>query len=144
VSHAHDDALAHVREHNPHVGQGSVLLDIGGSVGALMVTCPDSWAGEEVDIEGDHPVDHLRHEHHHGDHDHGHGHGHDPGARAHVAVVPRPVPGGEVVASLVFPGLEAGRYRLYRKGGDTVLDEVEVAGGQVTVLDWSDDVATMA
>jgi len=28
---------------NPHAGQGSVVLDIGGDVGALVVTMPRSW-----------------------------------------------------------------------------------------------------
>ena len=35
---------------NPHAGQGSVLLDIGGDVGALVVTMPAEMEGVEVEI----------------------------------------------------------------------------------------------
>ena len=33
---------------NPHAGQGSVLLDIGGDVGALVLHVHPSWEGAEV------------------------------------------------------------------------------------------------
>ncbi len=49
---------------NPHAGQGSVLLDIGGDVGALVVAMPPSMVGTEIEIG---PV---------GGHRHGHDHGH--------------------------------------------------------------------
>ena len=35
---------------NPHAGQGSVLLDIGDDIGALVVTMPRDLVGEEVEI----------------------------------------------------------------------------------------------
>jgi hypothetical protein len=35
---------------NPHAGQGSVVLDIGGDVGALVVTMPAELEGVEVEI----------------------------------------------------------------------------------------------
>ena len=35
---------------NPYAGQGSVLLDIGGDVGALVVIMPAALAGAEVEI----------------------------------------------------------------------------------------------
>ena len=35
---------------NPHAGQGSVLLDIGGDVGALVVTMPPAMVGVEIEI----------------------------------------------------------------------------------------------
>ena len=59
---------------NPHAGQGSVLLDIGGDVGALVVSMPPAMVGVEIEIA---PVG-GSHEHDHG-HDHGHGHGHGTG-----------------------------------------------------------------
>ena len=34
---------------NSHAGQGSVVLDIGGDVGALVVTMPAELEGVEVD-----------------------------------------------------------------------------------------------
>jgi hypothetical protein len=120
---------------NPYAGQGSVLLDIGGDVGALVVTMPAAMAGEEVEIlsvgiaEGLHPHSHA---HGHG-HDHGQDHGH--GHRPHVAVVNRPVSGGEI-PSLVFPELVEGSYALVPKGTDDVRLRVEVRGGQVTTADW--------
>ena len=101
---------------NPHAGQGMVLLDIGGDVGALVVTMPLGMRDEEVEIwpEGPRPTDvHL----------------------PHVAVVDRPV-GDERVASLVFPDLTAGRYRLAPKGAADARLVVDVRGAEVTVAEW--------
>lgn len=106
---------------NPHAGQGMVLLDIGGDVGALVVTMPSPMAGVEVEIR---PVGAERH-------GHDHGHGHHP----HVAVVNRPVAGGEV-PSLVFPELVTGRYELYVKETTEVRLVVDVTGGEVTTVVW--------
>jgi hypothetical protein len=108
---------------NPHTGQGCVLLDIGGDVGALVVTTPASMVGVEVEIapEG------AAFENHH----HGHAHTH----LAHVAVVRRPVQGGEVPA-LVFGELTAGRYALAEKGTADVRLLVDVRGGEVTSVEW--------
>lgn len=136
------DALAHVREHNPHAGQGSVLLDIGDGVGALVVTMPEQMLGQEVEIESEDPrvteelVRLYAHEHGHDhDHDHGHEHGHGQ-ARPHVAVVPRPLPGGGQVACLVFGSLPAGRYTLHEKGSPEVAMVVEVPDGRVLETTW--------
>jgi hypothetical protein len=103
-------------EENPHAGQGSVLLDIGGDVGALVVVAPDTMVGCEVEIapEGES----FQHVH-----------------RPHVAVVRRPVAGG-AVASLVFPEVASGRYALAEKGTDDVRLLVEVHGGEVTSARW--------
>jgi hypothetical protein len=119
---------------NPFAGQGSVLLDIGGDIGALVVTMPDGMVGTEVEIrpvgmEGSHP---HGHEHHH-DHDHDHGSGDH---LAHVAVVNRPA-GDRHVPSLVFPELVAGRYELFEKGGGQhVVLRAEIDGGEVTSVNW--------
>jgi len=121
---------------NPFAGQGSVMLDIGGDVGALVVTMPAAMVDVEVEIR---PVDTEQRvvDHVHGDgshHVHRHmGGGHHP----HVAVVERPVVGA-VVASLVFPELVEGRYELYVKETDHVELTVEVAGGQVATAAWPD------
>ena len=105
---------------NPHAGQGSVMLDIGGDIGALVVVAPESMLGREVEIapEGEafDPPD---------------GQGHRP----HVAVVRRPVAGGEI-SSLVFPDLTSGRYALAEKGTAKVQLRVEVRGGEVTSTEW--------
>ena len=127
---------------NPHAGQGAVLLDIGGDVGALVVTTPAEMVGVEVEIR---PVgaappaesDAAGHDHGH-DHDHGHGHGHDHGHgghHPHVAVVARPV-GGRLVPSLVYPDLVEGRYELYVKETDDVELTVAVVGGEVATAEW--------
>jgi hypothetical protein len=111
---------AHAPE-NAWAGQGAVLLDIGGDVGALVVAMPASMVGVEVEIR---PLRHVavgggHHEH-----------------LAHVAVVARPVAGGEV-PSLVFPELPDGGYELFAKGQpEAVALRVDVVGGQVTTTDW--------
>lgn len=115
---------------NPYAGQGSVLLDIGGEVGALVVTMPAVLVGEEVEIRpsGD---DHLGR-----DHDHDHRHRHDHGLhRPHVAVVARPVR-DRLIPSLVFPELVAGEYELYRRPHGRVELSVSVTGGTVTETTW--------
>ena len=120
---------------NPHAGQGSVLLDIGGDVGALVVTMPPAMVGVEIEIAR-RGGDHHDHPHEHGHaHGHGHGHGRDHGHRPHVAVVDRPVTDGRL-PSLVFPDLVEGSYELFDKGADTVLLTADITGGQVTFLEW--------
>ncbi|MDX6324402.1 MAG: hypothetical protein QOK15_756 [Nocardioidaceae bacterium] len=108
---------------NPYAGQGSVLLDIGDDVGAVVVTMPDGMDGVEVEIRPD------KGRHHHGrDHlDHGH--------HPHVAVVARPVQGGRL-PSLVFPEVEQGRYGLYLKDSCDKVVQVTVSGGEVTTVTW--------
>jgi hypothetical protein len=106
---------------NPHAGQGMVLLDIGGDVGALVVRMPAALRGHEVEIWEDGPR--------------------PTGVPlSHVAVVDRPVLGG-TVSSLVFPGLRAARYRLATKGSALVRLVVDVRGAEVTLADWPGDMA---
>lgn len=122
---------------NAWAGQGAVLLDIGGEVGALVVTMPASMVGAEVEIR---PLrgtagSGAHHGHHHGG-DHGDHHHGDHEHLAHVAVVARPVAGGEV-PSLVFPELPDGGYELFGKGQPAAVSlRVDVVGGEVTVTDW--------
>jgi hypothetical protein len=101
---------------NPFAGQGSVLLDIGGDVGALVVTMPAAMEGVEIEL----------------DRASGHAHG---GHRPHVAVVNRPVADGQV-PSLVFPELVEGRYGLCLKGSADVVLVAEVRGGEVATAEW--------
>jgi hypothetical protein len=123
---------------NPHAGQGAVLLDIGGDVGALVVTAPPSMVGEEVEIlpagtVGTDADPGHGHAHHHG-HDHGHGHRHSH--RQHVAVVDRPLGGGGHAPSLVYSELVRGTYDLMPKGTDDVVLTIQIRGGEVTTADW--------
>ena len=120
---------------NPFAGQGSVMLDIGGDVGALVVTMPVGMAGVEVEIR---PAEgaHATGVHHHGhDHGHDHGGGDDHAHHPHVAVVDRPVDDGRV-PSLVFPELVEGRYELYEKETYDVRLTVDVRGSEVTAAAW--------
>jgi len=118
---------------NAWAGQGAVLLDIGGDVGALVVAMPATTVGLEVEIR---PLDgqHVRAHAHGHQHDHDHTHAH----LAHVAVVNRPVADGQV-PSLVFGELEQGRYELFEKGRpDVVALRASVVGGEVTTAAWPD------
>ncbi len=127
-------------DENPWAGQGSVLLDIGGDVGALVVDMPAALVGHEVEIDPADGRDHHQHHGHDHGHDHAHGHGHDHGHghhthRRHVAVVPRSTPVGPL-PSVVFPDLAEGGYRLYHPGTDDVALDVVVRGGEVTWATW--------
>lgn len=102
---------------NPFAGQGSVLLDIGGNVGALVVTMPADLLGTEVEIR---PVG-----------EDGSGHSHHP----HVAVVNRPA-GTTRIPSLVFPELLEGGYELHMTGAQVARLTVDVHGGKVTTVAW--------
>jgi hypothetical protein len=99
----------------PPSGPGSVVLDIGGDVGAAIVTAPAELDGVEMEIRP------------------------DPGewSGRHVAIRPRRLPGG-VVHAAVFPGLVAGSYLLRlrppRTGGAEVA--LTVAGGTVSETVW--------
>ncbi len=121
---------------NPFAGQGPVLLDIGGDIGALVVTMPPTMDGVEVEIR---PVGRPRtHDHLHDhpqDHDHQDDHGHGEGHLIHVAVVARPVR-GKIVPSLVFPELVEGAYELYQRPAGPVELTVTVVGGEVTEVSW--------
>lgn len=118
-THTHDGHThthAHVYEDNSHAGQGMVVLDIGGDIGALVVTMPTSMLGEEIEVvSGSEPVGHHR---------------------PHVAVVDRPAPDGGTIPSLVFPELREGSYALVPKGTDDVRLRVQVHGGEVATATW--------
>jgi len=98
---------------NPYAGQGPVLLDIGGTVGALVITMPASTDGLEVELR---PVA--------GEH-----------AHTHVGVVARPT-GRGTVHSLVYPSVEEGDYRLHPLPDGPAVVTVTVRGGEVTTVSW--------
>lgn len=123
---------------NPYAGQGPVLLDVGGDVGALLVMMPASLEGVEIEIrpqenapapahEHPHSHDHADHSPSHDDADHSH--------LAHVEVLPRPTP-AELVSCAVFPELSQGRYELYVRPSGPVRLRVSITGGQVTEAAW--------
>jgi hypothetical protein len=114
MTHTHDtlsaERAANLAE-NPHAGQGPVLLDIGGNVGALVLHVDPEWEGTEVTYR---PA---------GQPDEPHVH------RPHVAVVGRPTEGGPAYTA-VFPELVAGRYVLAHPDGTELVADIE--GGRVT------------
>jgi hypothetical protein len=104
-------------EDNTHAGQGPVVLDIGGDVGALVVSMPSDMEGIEIEVcpAGARPAGHV----------------------PHVAVVARPAASG-VHYSAVFPALVAGDYDLNQRHNREVALTVTVAGGDVTTASWPD------
>jgi hypothetical protein len=124
--------------HNAFAGNGPVVLDIGGDIGALVVTMPAGLDGLEIEIrpvgaEPDHDHGHA-HNHDHSDgHEHSHADGHSP--HPHVAVVARPSGQGRL-PSLVYPELVEGSYEMYEKLGGPVRLRATVHGGEVTEASW--------
>jgi hypothetical protein len=84
---------------------GSVVLEVGGSVGALVLYAPEQSAGAEVDVvrQG------------------------EPGHTTHSAVRRRQLSPGRQAFAAVYPGLPAGDYRV-----DGCQELVRVDGGRVT------------
>lgn len=118
---------------------GTVVLDIGGDVGALVLLTGASLLGAEIEISplGGAGADVFQEAHPHvHSHDHGddHTHTHHPD-RTHVAVRERLAPDGVRYAA-IYPGLRAGRYQLWSVDG-TPADVVQIVGGEVAELDWS-------
>lgn len=105
-----------MRSENPYAGQGAVMLDIGGDIGALVVEMPATMEGVEVEIR---PAGSGDDDHHH----------------PHVAVVARPAH-DVLVPSLVFPELAEGEYELYEKPAGEIRLVATVLGGEVSQASW--------
>lgn len=110
---------------------GTVVLDIGGDVGALILHAPESLAGAEIEIS---PVDHDHDHDHDYDHDHDHGDGHGHGPRTHVAIRERRGDSGVRFAA-IYPELHAGKYTLWDVNGEPA-ETVSIVGGEITQIDW--------
>jgi hypothetical protein len=94
-------------------GPGSVVMELGADIGALVLYTPPGLDGEEIEISRDG----------------------EPGARrTHSRVRPRPLP-GETVYAAVYPGLPAGRYTIWRDER-TPAATATVTGGQVSSCRW--------
>jgi hypothetical protein len=112
---------------NAHSGQGPVLLDIGGDVGAVVVAMPASTEGLEVEIRPAGATPGRA--------------GHDTGGSyPHVAVVARPTGAGMSYA-LVYPAVLEGEHELFPLPGGPVAMTVTVTGGSVTQAAWPRDPA---
>jgi len=109
--HAHDHDHDHGRSRDPRLapsGQGTVLLDIGDGIGALVVHTARAMDGVEIELA-------RRGEHH---------------QFVHTEVRERKLPGGSRYAG-VFPAVPDGEYTLLGVGGSPARD-VTVRSGQVT------------
>ena len=94
-------------------GPGTVVLELGAGVGALVLYTPAELDGAEIEISRDDA----------------------PGARrTHAQVRPRQLPGQTRYAA-VYPDLATGRYTIWRDQ-DSPAAAVTVAGGQVTSCHW--------
>jgi hypothetical protein len=97
----------------PHYGPtepGTVLLEVGGDVGALVLIVPAGLNGAEIEISRAGQL------------------------RCHAQVRERPA-GGRITYAAVYPGLAAGRYTIWRDL-ESPAGAVEVSGGQVATFDW--------
>lgn len=92
---------------------GSVMLDIGGDMGALIITTGPEWHGREIEISRK---------------------GDEPEVRTHVAVRARHVAGG-VRYTAVYPSLASGAYVIWRNETEPA-GTVVVAGATVTEIEW--------
>lgn len=103
-------------ENQHDAGQGPVLLDIGGPIGALIVHTDASLRGAEIEIE---PVEHRDNW--------------IPGR--HVAVHPRPTTKGFRYIA-VFADLHEGDYQLHLRPDGPTHAPATIHGGRVTEINW--------
>lgn len=94
---------------------GSVVLELGAGIGALVLHTPPELDGAEIEISLVQPAD-------------------DPAKRTHSQVRRRLTPGGTRFAA-VYPGLAAGDYIIWRDASTPAVT-VTVDGGQVTTARW--------
>jgi len=113
------DTHEHTHEHADHSwhsmtpsGQGTVMLNIGAGIGALIINTPGGMHGREIEVS---PVE-------------------DPSRRTHAAVRARYVWGG-VCFSVVLDSLPEGRYTVW-DNPVTPMGEVDVPGGAVAEFTW--------
>lgn len=129
-------------ENHEGVGEGTVLLDIGGEIGALVVTTTGQLSGQEIEIRptgatpyadpaGWSSADQEPHVHRDGT---THVHEASRPHLLHVAVHQRP----DRTWSAVFPELHEGTYELYLRPDGPVRLSVTVAGGSVSTVTWPD------
>jgi hypothetical protein len=96
-------------------GLGTVVMEVGGDIGALVLYTPAELDGEEIEISRDD----------------------EPGARrTHSQVRPRHL-GAVTKYAAVYPGLAAGPYTLWRDER-TPAASVAITGGQITTCHWVD------
>jgi hypothetical protein len=92
-------------------GPGSVILELGADIGALILEAPPGLAGREIEISL--PAG---------------------GPRTHSLVRERRTAAGSSYAA-VYPGLPAGEYTIWRDDG-TPAGQVTVHGGEASRFRW--------
>jgi hypothetical protein len=97
-------------------GAGSVVLEVGAGIGALVLHTPADLAGQEIEIS---PVS-----------------GGPAARRTHSLVRERNTSAGTSYAA-VYPGVAAGDYILWRDDA-TPAAVITINGGQVTSCRWPD------
>jgi hypothetical protein len=97
-------------------GPGTVLLDLGADIGALILYTPAEMDGVEIEISRDDEPG--------GAHTH----------RTHSQVRQRPMPSATKYAA-VYPGLTEGQYTIWRDA-DSPAGTVVITGGQITNYHW--------
>jgi hypothetical protein len=107
---------------------GSVVLELGDTVGVLVLEATAELNGREIEISPVGGADHQHHDHAH-DHD---AHAH----RTHSMVRERGTAAGKSYAA-VYPGLAIGTYTVWRDR-DTPVGTVTIDGGRVTRYRWPD------
>jgi len=114
TEHVHVTEHAHGTEH-PHgpTGPGTVVLNLGPGVGALVLNTPADLNGREIEISRD-AVAGAR--------------------RTHSQVRERPTPAGTRFAAL-YPDLPAGSYTIWHDQ-TTAVGTVTVVGGEVASFNW--------
>jgi hypothetical protein len=93
----------------------SVVLELGGDIGALVLQAPAALLGREIEIS---PA----------------GAGPHASRRTHAVVRERRTAAGVSYAA-VYPAVPAGRYTVWRDSG-TPLGKVAVSGGRVASFRW--------
>ena len=111
LGHGHN----HGYDHDPATGPmlEDAVLDIGGDIGALILTTGPELEGQEVEVS---LID-------------------GPGTRIHTVVHERRI-GDRVVFAGIFVELRAGTYRIWTDQPGFV-DRVTIVGGEVADVDWT-------
>ena len=91
------------------------VLDVGGDVGALILTTGAEYEGREIEVS---PID-------------------EPDARIHTAIRQRRV-ADRIVYAGVYPQLKGGTYRIWIERPE-LRSVVTITGGEVAEVDWTAD-----